>query len=72
MISVRTGLADITEKTECKRIVLYPKLKNKGNGACSIHDAVSINKMYQREKDIEIEYDVKDPDAVTSLILTNF
>lgn len=69
MISVRTGFADITESTNCKRIILYPLVKNTRSQACSYHKMFSINEMFGRDRDIEIEYEVSNAEAVIPFIL---
>lgn len=72
MISVRTGFADVTESATCKRIVFYPKIKNIWSQIASYHDTFSINGMYGKDSDIEIEYEPKNPKEMISQILDQF
>jgi hypothetical protein len=68
LISVRTGLADITVMANCKRIVLYPLIEH-FKSACSYHEMFSINKMFKIFKDSEIIYLRSEPEKILPVIL---
>lgn len=70
MISVRTGLADITVQSKCKRIVLYPQQQSPWSLKATYHEMFSINAMFGKNYDIEIEYRLQKSEEIIPQILS--